>query len=201
MDPDKIAIYGWSYGGYLTLKQLEADIQSRKQQAEAEMAVLLERKRGVQPFPVALPGIPSRPVPRARTVETRGEHHAFGADRLFGDQAIDVACQSLERAQLQRRGIRILRTLPQQRLRGDDLDLEVRLRAEERLCIRVDGDELDALEPLVDHAVDGIAATAADADDLHAGVLSRALFELEDHVRTIPDCKGGRAPSGTLVCG
>ena len=25
VDPDKIAIYGWSYGGYMTLKQLEAD--------------------------------------------------------------------------------------------------------------------------------------------------------------------------------
>jgi predicted ribosome quality control (RQC) complex YloA/Tae2 family protein len=30
---------------------------------EAESPVLLERKRGVQPFPVALPGIPSRPAP------------------------------------------------------------------------------------------------------------------------------------------
>ena len=25
VDPDKIAIYGWSYGGYMTLKQFEAD--------------------------------------------------------------------------------------------------------------------------------------------------------------------------------
>ena len=25
VDPDKIAIYGWSYGGYMTLKQLQAD--------------------------------------------------------------------------------------------------------------------------------------------------------------------------------
>ncbi|KPF61737.1 S9 family peptidase [Porphyrobacter sp. AAP60] len=25
VDPDKVAIYGWSYGGYMTLKQLEAD--------------------------------------------------------------------------------------------------------------------------------------------------------------------------------
>jgi dipeptidyl-peptidase-4 len=25
VDPDKIALYGWSYGGYMTLKQLQAD--------------------------------------------------------------------------------------------------------------------------------------------------------------------------------
>ncbi|MFX4593049.1 prolyl oligopeptidase family serine peptidase, partial [Acinetobacter baumannii] len=25
VDPDKIAIYGWSYGGYMTLKMLEAN--------------------------------------------------------------------------------------------------------------------------------------------------------------------------------
>ena len=34
---------------------------------------------------------------------------------------------------------------------------------------------------LVDHAIDGITTTAADAHDLHASGLRRALFELEDH--------------------
>jgi hypothetical protein len=34
---------------------------------------------------------------------------------------------------------------------------------------------------LVDHPVDGIPPAAADADDLHASVLSGALFEFEDH--------------------
>ena len=62
-----------------------------------------------------------------------------------------------------------------------DLDLDVGLRREQRLRVGVDRDELDALEMLVDHAVDGVAAATADAHDLHAGVLGRALFELEDH--------------------
>ena len=53
--------------------------------------------------------------------------------------------------------------------------------AGQRLGVGVDRDELDALEVLVDHAVDGVAAAAADADDLHPGVLDAALFELEDH--------------------
>src|SRR2546426_12773854 len=49
------------------------------------------------------------------------------------------------------------------------------------LGVGVDGDELDAVEPLVDHAVERVAATAADADDLHPRVLRDGLFELEDH--------------------
>ena len=62
-----------------------------------------------------------------------------------------------------------------------DLDLHVGLRGQQRLRVGVDRDELDALEVLLDHAVDGVAAAAADAHDLHAGVLGCALFELEDH--------------------
>ena len=62
-----------------------------------------------------------------------------------------------------------------------DLDLHVRLRRQQCLRVGVDGDELDAFQMLVDHPVDGVAAAAADAHDLHAGVLRRALLELEDH--------------------
>ena len=38
-------------------------------------------------------------------------------------------------------------------------------------AVGVDRDELHALEMFVDHAIDGVAAAAADADDLHPGVL------------------------------
>ena len=62
-----------------------------------------------------------------------------------------------------------------------DLDFDVGLGRQQRLRVGVDRDELDAFEMLVDHAVDGVSAAAADAHDLHAGVLGRALFELEDH--------------------
>ncbi len=64
-----------------------------------------------------------------------------------------------------------------------DLDLDVGLGVEERLRVGVDRDELDAFEVLVDHAVDGVAATAADAHDFHASVLRRALLELERSLR------------------
>ena len=46
-----------------------------------------------------------------------------------------------------------------------DADLVRRIRLEERLGVRVAGDELDAHHLGADHPVDGVAATAADADD------------------------------------
>jgi hypothetical protein len=78
-----------------------------------------------------------------------------------------------------------------------DLDLDVGLGAEQRLRVRVDRDELDAVEVLFDHAVHGVAAAAADAHDLHAGVLRGALLEFEDHADATPvSCKGeGAAPA------
>ena len=54
---------------------------------------------------------------------------------------------------------------PARRLRAD-VDLHVGVRHQERLRIGVHGDELDAAETGVDHAVDGVRAAAADADDL-----------------------------------
>ncbi len=45
----------------------------------------------------------------------------------------------------------------------------LRLGLEQRLPVGVDGDELDALQTFLDHAVDGIAPTSADSNDLDAG--------------------------------
>ena len=47
-----------------------------------------------------------------------------------------------------------------------DLKLDVGVAHLQRLGVRVDRDELDALQARVDHAVHGVGATAADADDL-----------------------------------
>ena len=46
-----------------------------------------------------------------------------------------------------------------------DVDLHVGVAHQERLRVGIDGDELDARQARVDHAVDGVRATAADADD------------------------------------
>ena len=51
------------------------------------------------------------------------------------------------------------------RLRAD-LELHVRVGHQERLGVGVDSDELAAGQSGVDHAVDGVRAAAADADDL-----------------------------------
>ena len=47
-----------------------------------------------------------------------------------------------------------------------DIELDVRVAHEQRLCVRVDRDELNALEPLFDHPVHGIDAAPSDTDDL-----------------------------------
>jgi hypothetical protein len=54
------------------------------------------------------------------------------------------------------------------------VQLDVRVAHEQRLGVGVDGDELDALEPDLDHAVDGVDAAAADAHHLdHSQVVVR----------------------------
>lgn len=47
-----------------------------------------------------------------------------------------------------------------------DVELDVGVAHQQGLRIRVDRDELDALETDLDHSVDGIDTTAADTDDL-----------------------------------
>ena len=59
-----------------------------------------------------------------------------------------------------------------------DVELHVGVAHQQRLGVGVDGDELDALQPGVDHAVDGVDAAAADADHLDDG---QVVLRCADH--------------------
>ncbi len=52
---------------------------------------------------------------------------------------------------------------------GADVDLDVRVGDGQRLGIGVDGDELDAADALLDHAVDGVGSATANTDNLDDG--------------------------------
>ena len=54
------------------------------------------------------------------------------------------------------------------------MDGLVGIRHEKRLTIGVNRDEFDALYARLNHAVDGVGAAAADADDLDDGQMLRA---------------------------
>ena len=65
-----------------------------------------------------------------------------------------------------------------------DVELDVGVAHQQRLGVGVDRDELDALQAGVDHAVDGVDAAAADADDLdHRQVVLRVA----GHALSPPD--------------
>ena len=73
-----------------------------------------------------------------------------------------------------------------------DVELHVGVAHEQRLGIRVDGDELDALEPRVDHSVDGVDATATDAHHLDD---REVVLRVADHGSgTFLDERWGGAP-------
>jgi hypothetical protein len=56
-----------------------------------------------------------------------------------------------------------------------DVELDVGVGQQQRLGVGVDGDELDTLQARVDHAVDRVAPTAADSDDLdHREIVLRS---------------------------
>ena len=68
-----------------------------------------------------------------------------------------------------------------------DVELHVGVGQQQRLRVGVDGDELDALQPGVDHAVDGVAAAAADADDLdHREVVLRSAEHRSTFFSSVP---------------
>jgi hypothetical protein len=69
-----------------------------------------------------------------------------------------------------------------------DVDLHVGVAHQQRLRVGVHGDELDAAEARVDHAVDRVRTAAADADDL-------------DHSEVVPglDCSCLDLPEDKLV--
>ena len=60
---------------------------------------------------------------------------------------------------------------------GAELQFCRRLTKLQRLHIRIGGDELDALDFRADHAVDGVAATAADADNFNFCALLQLFAE------------------------
>ena len=62
---------------------------------------------------------------------------------------------------------------------GADLDARRRERLVERLDVGVGGDEVHAAQAGADHAVDGVAAGAADSDDLELGRCGAVDFEFE----------------------
>ena len=74
-----------------------------------------------------------------------------------------------------------------------DVELELGVAHQQRLGVGVDGDELDALQPGVDHAVDGVDATPADADHLDHG---QVALRAEGHWWVTPPSSAG--PRGGL---
>jgi hypothetical protein len=71
------------------------------------------------------------------------------------------------------------------------VELDVGVAHQQRLGVGVDGDELHALEPDVDHPVDSVDATATDADNLdHCQVVLRCH---DAHLSSVAERPGGAA--------
>src|SRR5918999_721232 len=86
-----------------------------------------------------------------------------------------------------------------------DLELDVGVAHLERLGVGVDGDELDPLEARVHHAVDGVGAAAADADDLddrqvaarvHGGSRSSLYCQAQAAIEGSPEVRKDRTVGG-----
>ena len=89
-----------------------------------------------------------------------------------------------------------------------DVELDVGVAHQQRLRVGVDRDELDALQPDLDHPVDGVDSTSADTDDLDDGqVVLRCCHGGASHVlaagpvagRALGCTWGSLRPTGTLT--
>ena len=89
------------------------------------------------------------------------EHHVGALEHLFDLLAVLLGGLAPDL------GVRA-RAEPTREL-ATEVELHVRVAHQQRLRVGVDRDELHALEPGVDHAVDGVAAATAHADDLDHG--------------------------------
>src|SRR5690606_7721549 len=74
-----------------------------------------------------------------------------------------------------------------------DVELDVGVAHQQRLGVGVDGDELDALEPGIDHPVDRVAATSTDADHLDDG---EVVLRVVGHRSQTPPGTGARSRPG-----
>ena len=121
--------------------------------ALAASALGLAASAGVVPATAA-----QSPVPSARQVDAYVErgmadlHIPGAAVALFSDGRVTH--------------VRGLGRADDARQFAADVELDVRIGHEQRLSVGVDGDELGALEAHLDHAVNGVHAATANADDL-----------------------------------
>jgi hypothetical protein len=77
-----------------------------------------------------------------------------------------------------------------------DVELDVGIAHQQRLGVGVDGDELNTLQPRVDHAVDSVDAAAADADHLDHGEIVLGRTRHQRYLR-----RGWRRVEMGVACG
>ena len=101
------------------------------------------------------------PVPGAATLARGDEHHVGALERVL--DVLGVVLGGLPALVRVGAGAE-----PAGQLTAD-VELDVGVAHQQRLGVGVDGDELDPAQTGFDHPVDGVDATAADADDLDDG--------------------------------
>ena len=141
----RLQLLGRLLGDELALVALERERlrHDADRQGTGVLGDLRDDRRGTRPGPAT---------------EARGDEHHVGV----GQRGRDLLRVLFRRALAQ---LRVAAGPETARDLVADADLVRRVRLQERLRVRVAGDELDAHHLGADHPVDGIAAASADADD------------------------------------